>query len=125
MAGTLGDMRGTVRLRRGCMQTGASVSELRRSQQQYNFYVAALGAETVARSGLVRQLRNLLSQQASPPGSLWCSVCSTWHKSRSLCSIVCPHAQPYSAASCRRQQRRRRMRSWRSAEAQCRRSLLR
>ena len=43
------------------------MSELRRGQQQYNSYIAALGAETVARSGLVRQLRNLLTQQASPP----------------------------------------------------------
>ncbi len=42
------------------------MSELRRSQQQYNSYVAALGAETVARSGLLRQLRNMLTQQASP-----------------------------------------------------------
>lgn len=41
------------------------MSELRRSQQQYNAYVAALGAETVARSGLIRLLRNMLSQQAS------------------------------------------------------------
>lgn len=42
------------------------MSELRRSQQQYNSYVAALGAETVALSGLIRQLRNMLTQQASP-----------------------------------------------------------
>ena len=43
------------------------MGELRRAQQQFNSYMAALGAETVARSGLVRQLRNMLTQQACPP----------------------------------------------------------
>ena len=58
------------------MQSGASVSELRRSQQQYNSYVAALGAETVDRSGLVRQLRDMLTQQVSPlPETTPCSCC--------------------------------------------------
>ena len=41
------------------------MSELRRSQQQHNSYIAVLGAESVARSGVIRLLRNMLSQQVS------------------------------------------------------------
>ncbi|CAK0785770.1 hypothetical protein CVIRNUC_008981 [Coccomyxa viridis] len=44
-------------------QAGAATSDLQRSQQQHNTYIAALGAEAVARSGVTRLLRNLLSQQ--------------------------------------------------------------
>ena len=40
------------------------MGDLQRSQQQHNTYIAALGAEAVARSGVTRLLRNLLSQQA-------------------------------------------------------------
>lgn len=47
------------------LQAGSSVSELRRSQLQYNSYIVVLGAESVARSGVIRLLRNMLSQQVS------------------------------------------------------------
>ncbi len=47
------------------LQAGSSVSELMCSQQQHNSYIAVLGAESVARSGVIRLLRNMLSQQVS------------------------------------------------------------